>query len=99
MACHICLCYYFVYVKELGIAGTGYAGSLSNSIIFLSLLIYSYNIADIRKAVQLPDSRLFRLGGILEYLKLGVPAVIMLCLEWWAFEVMTILVGYIGVNE
>lgn len=23
----------------------------------------------------------------------------MLCLEWWAFEVICIMVGYIGVNE
>jgi MATE family multidrug resistance protein len=32
-------------------------------------------------------------------LSLGIPSAMMLCLEWWAFEVMTLLAGYIGVDE
>jgi hypothetical protein len=33
-----------------------------------------------------------------EYLALGVPLAMMLCLEWWAFEAMVLMSGYIGVD-
>ena len=39
------------------------------------------------------------LSGIGEYLSLGIPSAIMLMLEWWAYELMTVIGGYIGVNE
>lgn len=45
----------------------------------------------------MPDSRMFTNIG--QYLVLGVPSAAMMCLEWWAYEVMTLMAGYIGVNE
>jgi Na+-driven multidrug efflux pump len=38
---HIYFCYYFLIVKNYGIAGTGYASSLTNAITFTSMLIYT----------------------------------------------------------
>jgi len=96
---HIFLCYHFVYVYELGISGAGYAGSITNSIIYLSLLISSNYVDDIQEFIQWPDSRLLRLSSLIEYFKLGLSSAMMLCLEWWAFEVMSLTVGYIGVKE
>ena len=32
-------------------------------------------------------------------MSLGIPSAMMLCLEWWAYEVMTLMSGYIGVKE
>jgi MATE family multidrug resistance protein len=37
--------------------------------------------------------------GLGNYLKIGIPSAMMLCLEWWAFEIIHIMVGYIGVDE
>ena len=34
-----------------------------------------------------------------EYFKLSVPATVMLCAEWWSFEIMVFLSGKMGVNE
>jgi len=34
-----------------------------------------------------------------EYLKISIPTLFMLCPEWWAFELLIILSGYIGVND
>jgi len=42
---------------------------------------------------------LFSPIGILDYFKLGVPCTIMVCTEWWAYQVMTIFSGKIGVPE
>jgi len=37
--------------------------------------------------------------GWCEYLKLGVPSTLMQCFEWWAFELIAIFAGLIGVKE
>lgn len=44
----------------------------------------------------MPDKETFT--GISQYLSYGIPSASMLCLEWWAFEVMTLIAGYIGVE-
>ena len=79
------------------IQGVGIAGSISNGLIFLFLLAYSWHTEEIREAISLPNKHAFQ--DICEYLKLGIPSAMMLCLEWWAFEVTCVMVGYIGVDE
>ncbi len=37
--------------------------------------------------------------GWKKYLSLAIPSTLMLCSEWWAFELLTIMAGWIGVNE
>ena len=32
-----------------------------------------------------------------EYIKIGIPSCVMLCLEWWSFEVLALIAGYIDV--
>ena len=33
------------------------------------------------------------------YLKIGVPGMLMLCFEWWCFEILAIFTGLLGVKE
>jgi MATE family multidrug resistance protein len=94
---HIGLCYWFVYVCKLNIRGIGYASTITNCITYTLLCTYSYCLEDIREAVTLPTQEVFQDLGV--YLKLGIPSCLMTCLEWWAFEVMYIMVGLIGVHE
>ena len=53
-------------------------------------------IPEISEAIFWPDYRSFI--GLSEYLKLGIPQTIMLCTEWWAFEVIALATGYLGVK-
>jgi hypothetical protein len=46
--------------------------------------------------VFLPDRRSYL--GLNEYLKIGIPQTVMACSEWWAYEVQTIMTGYLGVK-
>ena len=94
---HVILCYILVWKMDLEIAGVGIAASISNFIIYICLLQYSAMIPEIQDAIQWPNKRAFRDIG--QYLALGIPSALMLCLEWWAFEVMTLITGYIGVDE
>lgn len=34
-----------------------------------------------------------------EYLYFGVPAALMLCLEWWCFEILALYAGLLSINE
>lgn len=34
-----------------------------------------------------------------EFLKIGVPSTAMQCFEWWAFEVIAVFAGVLGVTE
>lgn len=52
---------------------------------------------ELKPVVQWPDARC--LQGITEFLSLGIPAAATLAMEWWAFEVMSVLAGLIGVPE
>ena len=38
-------------------------------------------------------------AGIYEYFRLGAPCALMVCLEWWAYQYMMFVCGYIGVAE
>jgi hypothetical protein len=40
----------------------------------------------------------FEIKGLIQYFKLGIPSTGMLCLEWWAFEIMTLLAAYISLK-
>ena len=33
------------------------------------------------------------------YLAIGVPGALMLCFEWWAFELLAIFSGFMGTNQ
>lgn len=77
--------------------GTGIASAITNSIIYLIVLVYTACLPEIKEVNTLPNRKTF--ANIGQYLVLGVPTAAMMCLEWWAYEVMTLMAGYIGVNE
>ena len=43
------------------------------------------------------DIEAFR--GWRPYLQISLPATLMICKEWWAFEILTVLAGVLGVTE
>ena len=44
-----------------------------------------------------PERRASSFQGIKEYVQLGAPCALMICLEWWAYQVMAFMSGYFGV--
>ena len=66
---------------------------------FVIIVIYSaYYLGDISKeAIFCPSMDMFK--DWKKYLSLAVPSTLMLMPEWWAFELLTIMAGWLGVNE
>jgi Na+-driven multidrug efflux pump len=39
------------------------------------------------------------LYDVCNYLKIGIPGMLMLCFEWWAFEILALFTGLLGVDQ
>jgi len=65
--------------------------------MFLAINVYMFYVNEIKEAVAYPDRRIFE--DIYAYLKLGVPAAITFSFEIWAYEIMILFSGLLGVNE
>ena len=81
---------------NLGIRGAGLANMITNTLTFILNLIYTSSIPEIKDAVLWPDRRIFH--NMWLYLKLGIPATFMLCLDAWGNYIIGIIAGYIGVT-
>lgn len=90
---HGLLCYLFIVELQLGIRGAGIATSIANALIFLGMLTYSITNQDIKTAIFFPNKRSFM--GLKTYMSLALPAAFMLCFDFWAFDLITVISGLI----
>ena len=93
---HIFWCWLFTVHYNWGVLGLGIATAITNIGMLLMIEIYSLCIPRIRESLFWPDKHTFKDWG--EYCKLGIPASVMLCAEWWSFEILIFLSGILGVN-
>lgn len=94
---HIGLCYFFIYEMDMDIAGLGLASICTSGLQFLLLLIYSMCVPKISEAIMFFNADCFRDLG--SYLRMALPSTVMLCAEWWCFELIIIMAGWLGVVE
>lgn len=87
--------YLFVMKMGLGIAGTGYSTILSALASTIVTLLYIF-CSKMRETLVCPDHRVFE--NSCEFLGTAFPNVLMLCLDWWVFELMIVFSGWLGVN-
>lgn len=91
---------YILVVKyDLNIVGTGLANLLTSTLVFF--IIHTYCILDpeLSDAVKFPDKSVFNIEGIKEYIYIAFPSTVMLCLDWWVWEIMVLISGYFGVTQ
>ena len=85
-------CHYLLIIRlKLGVEGA----AISLSIGYWSLAIFymMYIRCSSLYRVSWPGWGIDALNGWLHYCKYGVPGLIMLCLEWWTFEIGFLIVG------
>ncbi|XP_020237997.1 protein DETOXIFICATION 12 isoform X1 [Cajanus cajan] len=88
---HIPLCWALVFKTGLNNVGGALAMSISIwlNVIFLVLYMrYSPACAKTRTPISM---ELFQ--GIWEFFRFAVPSAVMMCLEWWSFELLILLSG------
>lgn len=95
---HFGWCYLFVFVFHWEIIGVSLATIItyfSNFALITFYCKYGTNDKDIKKAFFVTKDSFRDTKG---YLKVALPSLTMLCLEWWSFEVLAFMAGYISVS-
>ena len=96
---HIVLWYFLTYTFELGVIGISVASTITN---FGNLLIVILYITYYDKTVPKESWHFFNkdsFKGYGEYFKFGIPSALIICLEWWSYELLTIYAGMLSVDE
>jgi len=87
----------FVGYLKWDIFGVALSSTITNGLQLAYVAVYASRREDIKEAIFMPDMDAF--NGWKMYLKLAIPATLMLCGEWWYFELLTLTSGYLGVKE
>ena len=90
-------CYIFMYTCNLGIKGIAVAAVVKEFTALAITVVYCYCKPEIRQVMQPHSCESFKGWG--EYLALSIPATVMICAGWWAFELITFMSGMLGVLE
>ncbi|KAG2224850.1 hypothetical protein INT45_008032 [Circinella minor] len=87
--------YALVHVESvrLGFIGAPIATSLSYWLMFILLVLYTWKVNG-REAWGGWSMDAFRNWG--PFLRLAIPGALMLCSEWWAFQLTALATGYLG---
>jgi MATE family multidrug resistance protein len=94
---HMLWLWVFVTFFEMGANGVPMAMILTESLKLVIIYTYARCLPEMEKALFLPTMDVFSGWG--QYLKLAIPTILMLGPEWWAFEFLIIMAGFIGVKE
>ncbi|KAL4324480.1 hypothetical protein GQ457_11G005260 [Hibiscus cannabinus] len=97
MCLHVPLCWALVHKTNLGYAGAALAITVAlwfNVILLAVYMICSADCATTRTFI-LPDVFL----SIKEFLSFALPSAVMVCLEWWSFELLVLLSGLLPNSE
>ncbi|CAM6105479.1 unnamed protein product [Calypogeia fissa] len=89
---HIPTCFLLVFKLGLGFHGGALAGTIALYVNLFLLLLYVYFSNEFEETWKGLTREAF--GAITIFLKLAIPSVAMICLEYWAFEVLVLLAGY-----
>ncbi|CAK9156922.1 unnamed protein product [Ilex paraguariensis] len=88
---HIPLCWVLVFKSGLGNVGAALAIDISmwlNVIILGSYMKYSSTCEKTRAPISMDVFQ-----GIREFFRFAIPSAVMLCVEWWSFELLILLSG------
>ncbi|KAK1361132.1 MATE transporter [Heracleum sosnowskyi] len=91
LAFHVPICWAFVFKFKMGSKGAALAIGLSYwfNAIFLGLYaMYSLKCDATRAPISMEV-----FSTIKDFLCLGIPSALVVCLEWWAYEVVILLAG------
>ncbi|KAK1583085.1 hypothetical protein Q3G72_020823 [Acer saccharum] len=97
MALHFGISYALVHWASLGFKGAPLAASVSLWISMLLLAVYVLSSKKFEPTWQGFSFESF--SFILAYLKLAMPSAAMVCLEYWAFEILVLLAGLMPNSE
>lgn len=100
VAFHVPLNYWLVMVKSWGVPGVATASVVTNLIMVGLLVGYVWFSGRMEKRVSesnvVAHSSVVELvGGLGPLMRVAVPSCLGICLEWWWYEIVTVMGGYL----
>ncbi|KAJ3683474.1 hypothetical protein LUZ60_013701 [Juncus effusus] len=92
---HVPLNILLVFVLRLGIPGVAIASVLTNFNMLVFLLIYLSWAGTCNQTWKGWSTLNAVAGGVAPLVRLAVPSCLGVCLEWWWYEIVTVLAGYL----
>lgn len=94
---HVPLNYVLVVVVGWGVKGVAVASVVTNlhMVMLMAGYVYMYRRWEGRWTVGVCYRGVVDFGGLGPLLSLAVPSCIGICLEWWWYEIVTVLAGYL----
>ncbi|XP_010256297.1 PREDICTED: protein DETOXIFICATION 54 [Nelumbo nucifera] len=91
---HVPLNILLVVVMKLGVPGVAMASVLTNlnMVLLMTAYVYVSGVCELRWTAGIGVV----CGGLGPLLRLAVPSCLGICLEWWWYEIMTVLAGYLS---
>ena len=94
-AFHIGWCYLLVKVFKWDIHGVAFSNVLTNIVNLLILELHCYFSKHFKDCYfWFTEDTLEDIG---EYIKIGCHSALMVCLEWWTYEILALSAGWLGV--
>lgn len=93
---HPVWCHLFVVKWGWDLIGLGIASTLTSLILICTTMVYAHCLDRIKDALFWPDSTVW--SDWKEYFALGVPTTAILCAEYWAWQLLAVLSGNLGVT-
>jgi len=90
------MCQLLLHKLGWGIEGLAFAQAITNTVTLAIILVFIFRSKKIRPCLQPLNGDSFKSWSV--YIKYTLPTVVMCCAEWWAFEVLTVLAGILGVK-
>ncbi|CAN1240144.1 Protein DETOXIFICATION 12 [Linum grandiflorum] len=88
---HVPVCWALVFKTSLENVGAALAMCLSNWLSFATLALYVKYSPSCAKTMVPISTDLFH--GIGDFFRYAIPSAVMICLEWWSFELLVLLSG------
>jgi MATE family multidrug resistance protein len=95
-ALHIFWCDLLILKLNLGVTGASLAICITYSSNFLSLVFYTCFIDKKERRIWTIDSKAFM--DWIPYLKLGIPGTMMIMMDIWCYEILTLEAGYLKIE-
>jgi multidrug resistance protein, MATE family len=94
VACALLMVYKGHHLHGGGVVHLAWASVISTHISIITLFATSWRLRDVQKCLQTPTVEAF--SNIYEFICLGIPGCVMVCSEWWCFELLTVFANRLG---
>eukprot|EP00602_Paraphysomonas_sp_CaronLab_P007570 CAMPEP_0185022006 /NCGR_PEP_ID=MMETSP1103-20130426/4719_1 /TAXON_ID=36769 /ORGANISM="Paraphysomonas bandaiensis, Strain Caron Lab Isolate" /LENGTH=435 /DNA_ID=CAMNT_0027553859 /DNA_START=221 /DNA_END=1528 /DNA_ORIENTATION=+ len=86
--------YLLVHIADLGVEGLAWSLVICNTVKACTMIAVSSSFSAVQLTLHPPT--VAALHDLQEFASFGLPGCVMICAEWWAFEIITIMASLIS---